>query len=474
MLVQPSWAKRLFGHRLDLELVAIAVVYFVQGALGLSHLAVSFFLKDQLGLSPAEVASLVGISMLPWTIKPLYGMISDSLPIFGYRRRPYLVLSSLLGIIAWACMATVVTTPLTATIMIGLGSLSIACSDAITDALVVQRARLEPEGDAGSLQAFTWGAVSIGAIVSAYLSGFLLEVWGAKAVFSVTAGLPLIVVIAAFVIADHPHSLLPTPHSPFSQIKQQLQQLIKAFSSKQIWLPTAFLFLWQATPTTDSAFFFFTTNELGFNPEFLGTVRLVTSIAGLVGVWVFQRYLKAIPMRRIFLWTTIISTLLGLTSLLLVTHANRAIGIDDRWFSLGDSLILTVAGRIAFMPVLVLAARLCPEGIEATLFALLMSVCNIAALCSYQLGAGLTYLLGITEANFANLWLLVVIANLSSLLPLPFLKWLPEDKPDLSQVSIGDHDVNVLESGTQFQTLNEPLTIAIESKQHEPVTLSRE
>jgi hypothetical protein len=83
--------------------------------------------------------------------------------------------------------------------------------------------------------------------------------------------------------------------------------------------------------------------------------------------------------------------------LILVTHANRSLGIDDRWFSLGDSLILTVMGQIAYMPVLVLAARLCPPGVEATLFALLMSVTNLAGLLSHELGAVLTYWLGVTR-----------------------------------------------------------------------------
>ncbi len=35
-----------------------------------------------------------------------------------------------------------------------------------------------------------------------------------------------------------------------------------------------------------------------------------------------------------------------MTMLLLVTHANRTLGIDDRWFSLGDSLVLTVMGQV--------------------------------------------------------------------------------------------------------------------------------
>jgi hypothetical protein len=113
--------------------------------------------------------------------------------------------------------------------------------------------------------------------------------------------------------------------------------------------------------------------------------------------------------------------------LILVTHANRAIGIDDRWFSLGDSLVLTVAGQIAFMPVLVLAARLCPPGIEATLFALLMSVFNIAGAVSQELGAILTHWMHVTPDNFDRLWLLVLVTNLTTLLPLPFVRWLPSE-----------------------------------------------
>ena len=115
--------------------------------------------------------------------------------------------------------------------------------------------------------------------------------------------------------------------------------------------------------------------------------------------------------------------------LLLVTHANRAIGIDDRWFSLGDSLILTVTGQIAFMPILILSARLCPKDIEATLFALLMSIWNLSMLLSQELGSLLTHWLGVTETNFDNMWLLVLITNLSTLLPLLFLGWLPGGDP---------------------------------------------
>ncbi len=421
--------KLLFGYKPSLELTAILMVYFVQGILGLSRLAVSFFLKDELALSPAQVSAFMGIAALPWMIKPLFGFISDGLPIFGYRRRPYLVLSGLLGMVAWLLLATVVQNAWSATAAIALSSLSVAFSDVIVDSLVVERARQESLASSGSLQSICWGASALGGLITAYFSGALLEHFTTRTVFGITAIFPLLVSLVAWWITEE-----RTEHrQDWATVRGQIGQLKVAITQKSIWLPTAFVFLWQATPTADAAFFFFSTNELGFQPEFLGRVRLVTSLASLVGIWLFQRFLRAVPFRVIFGWTMVISAVLGMTTLLLVTHTNRAIGIDDRWFSLGDSLILTVMGQIAYMPVLVLAARLCPPGVEATLFALLMSVSNLASLVSYELGALLMQWLGITETNFAQLWLLVIITNLSTLLPLPFLSWLPLAESDLPE-----------------------------------------
>lgn len=67
-------------------------------------------------------------------------------------------------------------------------------------------------------------------------------------------------------------------------IKEQGGLLWRAFSQKQILLPAAFLVLWQSTPSSGSALFFFETNELGFKPEFLGQLSLVSSLASLVGM----------------------------------------------------------------------------------------------------------------------------------------------------------------------------------------------
>lgn len=419
--------KFLFGNRLTPELIAILTVYFVQGILGLARLAVSFFLKDDIGLSPAEVAALTGISSIPWIIKPLFGFLSDGLPIFGYRRRPYLILSGFLGTVSWLALALFVSTPTTATVAILFTSLSVAISDVIVDSLVVERAREESLGRAGSLQSLSWGASALGGLITAYFSGLLLERFSISAVFEITATFPLLVSAVAWLIAED--KISPRENNALAPVKNQMRGLWRAIKQKSIWLPALFLFVWQATPNAESAFFFFTTNELGFEPEFLGRVRLVTSLASLIGIFVFQKYLKEVPFRKILGWSTVIASVLGMTTLLLVTHVNRDLGISDRIFSLGDSLILTVMGQITWMPVLVLSARLCPKGVEATLFALLMSIWNLSGLLSNELGALLTSALEITETNFDRLWILVVITNLSTLLPLPFLGWLPATDP---------------------------------------------
>ena len=432
--IKETLKERVFlGNEPTAELIAILIVYFVQGILGLARLAVSFFLKDELGLSPAQVAALMGIAALPWVIKPLFGFLSDGLPLFGYKRRSYLILSGLMGTAAWLGLATVVDTAWAATCAILLSSLSVAVSDVIVDSLVVERARGESLSHSGSLQSLTWGTSAVGGLITAYLSGWLLQHFSTQTVFAITATFPLLVSAVAWLIVEEPVSARLDTSAVWNQIKQ----LRGAITQKAIWLPTAFIFLWQATPTADSAFFYFTTNELGFAPEFLGRVRLVTSIASLIGIWLFQRFLKKLPFRTLMGWTTVISSVLGMTALLLVTHTNRSLGIDDHWFSLGDSLILTVMGQIAFMPILVLSARLCPEGVEATLFALLMSIWNLAGLLSHELGALLTHWLGVTETNFDKLWLLVVITNASSLLPLPFLGWLPAADPQIEIEPVG-------------------------------------
>jgi len=137
--------------------------------------------------------------------------------------------------------------------------------------------------------------------------------------------------------------------------------------------------------------------------------------------YVLVNHVHQVSIKDILFWASIISTPLGLLQLLLITHANRSLGIPDTIFVFGDDVVLAILGQIAFLPTLVLAAKICPPGIEAVLFAFLMSVFNGASTVGTEIGAALTSYLGVTADNFDNLGLLTIICNLSSLYPLIFI-----------------------------------------------------
>lgn len=422
------------------EVFAILTVYFVQGALGLSRLAVTFFLKDDLHLSPTETGVITGLTTLPWVIKPLYGFLSDGFPLFGYRRRSYLVLAGLIGCFSWICLGSIINDTSWAVVGIIAGSASIAVSDVVADSIVVEKSRdmtresgvlLAEEGKtstsaAGDLQSLCWGSAAVGGILSAYFSGSLLQTVPPKTVFLLTSVFPLMISAVSLLIVEK--KIEKEESASFgiviNNIKNQFGQLFTTFKNPAIYLPVLFIFLWQATPSPDSAMFYFTTNELKFQPEFLGQIRLAANIAALGGVLAYRNWLKDISVKSVIFWCTLVSVPLGLTQLLLTSHLNRELGIPDQLFALTDTVVLSVLGQIAFMPTLALAASLCPPGVEGTLFASLMSINNAAGTVGSELGAGLTSALKITENNFDNLSLLVGFCNLSSLIPLLFINQL--------------------------------------------------
>jgi folate/biopterin transporter len=417
---------------------AVMTVYFVQGVLGLASLARTFYMKDTLGLSPAESSALLGITSLPWVIKPVYGFLTDGLPVFGYKRKPYLLLAGTLGFVSWTSLATVVTTPWQVVLASTIASLGVAMSDVVVDSIVVERARDDPSASSGALQSLCWSCQAFGGLASAYFSGSLLESMSPQQVFSITSLFPLLVVAMAFQLDETRASPPPpgTSRGPLAEFgersSKQAALLWDAVRERRVWLPALFLFLWQATPSSEGAFFYFITDELGIGPEFLGRIRVGTSLASLFGIWAYRKYLQDVPIKTVLGSLSVVSAVLGLSQLLLVTHYNRALGIPDTWFTFGDDLILTVLGQLAFMPLLVLAASLCPPGVEGTLFALLMSLFNGAGILGTELGALLTDALGVSASadggptDFTNLGLLVTICNLSSLLPLLAIDFLDE------------------------------------------------
>lgn len=62
-------------------------------------------LKDEYGLSPAMMGLYLSYTTLPWMIKPFWGIITDSKPLLGYRRKSYIILFGILDALGWIMMS---------------------------------------------------------------------------------------------------------------------------------------------------------------------------------------------------------------------------------------------------------------------------------------------------------------------------------------------------------------------------------
>ena len=56
------------------------------------------YLKASQGWTPLQITGFITLFNLPWIIKPLYGLVSDFVPLFGYRRKSYLLLVNVAAI----------------------------------------------------------------------------------------------------------------------------------------------------------------------------------------------------------------------------------------------------------------------------------------------------------------------------------------------------------------------------------------
>ncbi|NOS67329.1 MAG: hypothetical protein HOO67_03100, partial [Candidatus Peribacteraceae bacterium] len=137
-----------------------------------------------------------------------------------------------------------------------------------------------------------------------------------------------------------------------------------------------------------------------------------------------------------FFWLMVASVVLSIPSIGLLYKWYEILGVSPQVFAMADTLISGMLFELGFLPLLVLVARICPKGIEATMFAVLASLMNIGLSVSDLGGAALTTYFDVhsaTEtmaADYSNLHIVMWIAILSSFLPLPLLPLLPETRTD--------------------------------------------
>ena len=126
-------------------LTMLGMQYFNQGTKVLVYLASSDLFKSYYNLDPGRVQAIQAFTFLPWSLKIFYGLISDNLPIFGSRRKSYLIIGALLQFVTMIVLGLQhQETETLACWMLFVSNLSIAFCDVIVDSLMVTQARKYP------------------------------------------------------------------------------------------------------------------------------------------------------------------------------------------------------------------------------------------------------------------------------------------------------------------------------------------
>jgi folate/biopterin transporter len=427
--------------------LAYLIISFNQGLASISELAVSYYYKDTLKIEPARLSQLMSIIALPWMIKPIFGLITDLLPICGYRRKIYIILCGLLNILCWTCMATMNLSVSGATILLLLINLGLSFSTVVGEAIVVELSQLSKDDSSKTKDyvSMFFFCKYVGALFSAYMKGLLVEKMNVKGVFLIASILPWLLVVSGMVLLEE--SIKKSNHSAYGTIgtgeansdgdssPDLMKEFCEFMCKKYVIVPTIFIIVFMATPSYNDPFFYFLTDELKFTPSDLGKISFFSTLATLIAIWMYQQYFKTCNFKMMITIGSILSFFFSFCGYILVLRINLKLGISDYILVLVSNSFLSMLGELILMPMLALAAQLCPKNLEGTVYSLFMSALNFGGILSGLNGSFLTTFLGITSKDYSNLYLLILISNIISLAPLPMLCCIDNSyfQPELEQ-----------------------------------------
>lgn len=126
---------------------------------------------------------------LPWALKPIIGVVSDTLPIMGYKKAPYIMMVSVMAIGGFGYVAFSPDKAPLAAIVCGLicGTLQSSVVDLLTEAKYSEKMREHTEYGP-DLVTFVWSGVTLGGLLATSTVGVLLEyAGGPKTVYMLCA-----------------------------------------------------------------------------------------------------------------------------------------------------------------------------------------------------------------------------------------------------------------------------------------------
>jgi len=392
--------------------IVFAALYFVQGTGQLSAGLLSQPLRSMLnnwGRDSAEIATFMFLLGFPWYIKPIFGLLTDFVPIRGFRRKSYLILSSLLVTVGFLVATLLPLSPAAATailLVLLLPSFGIAFNDVATDATMIEVG--QPLGITGRLQSAQWGAIYGAALLCGVAGGWISQHGQQRLGFLVCA---LLGAVALYIAIYHIREK-PRPELQRGQLKRAIKVLGEAAHTRIVILIAVFYLLLNFNPFSADVLYVHMSKELGFSEQFIGYTYTISSFSAIVACILYGLFAKRVPLRVLLHGSVIFMVLSSLVY----------IGLGTQTSAIIISLAYGFIYMVTFLTQLELASRYCPPAAAGTVFALLMSLSNFSVSLSsilggrfyetwkLSLGADTAYsLLVVVGAGFTVIcWLLVL------------------------------------------------------------------
>jgi MFS family permease len=353
-----------------------AIVYAVEGIgqakSGILWQPLSNWLKVTMHWDAVTISASLAILDVPWIIKPLWGAISDFVPLFGYRRRPYLVLANIAAFLAFAGVATVETT--TAMIpALTVTAVAMAMSSTLCGALLVETG--QRNNATGSFVNQQWLWYNIAQMISVLIAGYLIEILPPIGALHAAAWMaaiaPLAIIGGVWLIQE------PRARIDMEALRERLDALLAVFRSRNLMFVAGFLFLYYFSPHFGTPLYFQMSDRLGFSQGFIGFLSAVSSGGWIIGGLLYRWRLSRLA-RMALLRLSIIGGVISTLSCLALNSPATAIVI---WVLSG------VTSMIAMIATMSLAAESCPEGAEGFAFAGMMSIVNLTNPIADTLGS---------------------------------------------------------------------------------------
>lgn len=351
-------------------------IYFVQGVAEPTEGLIAQPVRSLLagwGRSDSEITDFAALVAIPWSLKPVFGMLSDFVPLFGSRRRNYLIATSAATALGLAAVFFLPTgRPSTAALLgwLLVPTAAVAFSDVVADALMIEAG--QPRGLTGRLQAVQWACMYAATIAAGLVGGWLSQNGLERYGFAICAVLSAATcAISILYVRDEPRESSRRPSSA------EARGVLRAVARwRGLWAVAGFLFLWNFNPFSDAVLHLYVTKSMGLSQQFYGQMVAILAVACLAASVLYGTYCRRVPMR------VLVHASIPLGVLMTLSYWGLAGPASARVIMAGVGLLYMTATLIQ----LDLAARACPPEVAGTAFALLMALENLASLSSTFVG----------------------------------------------------------------------------------------